>query len=117
MVSHDLDQVRRVADTVTLIDQTVRRTGTPAEVLTGGLAASLTLNGGLTPAMNALYDQLAALATRGVLPGDLPVRVLRARIDLGAAAGAVARRVEPPGGGAAPRVLLRRAAGRRRSPA
>ena len=48
MVSHDLDQVRRVADTVTLIDQTVRRTGTPAEVLTGGLAASLTLNGGLT---------------------------------------------------------------------
>ena len=48
MVSHDLDQVRRVADTVTLIDQTVRRTGTPAEVLTGGLADSLTLNGGLT---------------------------------------------------------------------
>jgi zinc transport system ATP-binding protein len=48
MVSHDLDQVRRVADTVTLIDQTVRRTGTPAEVLTGGLAASLTLSGGVT---------------------------------------------------------------------
>jgi zinc transport system ATP-binding protein len=48
MVSHDLDQVRRVADQVTLIDQTVRRTGTPADVLSGGLAASLTLNGGLT---------------------------------------------------------------------
>lgn len=47
-VSHDLDQVRRVADTVTLIDQTVRRTGTPAEMLAGDLAASLTLTGRAT---------------------------------------------------------------------
>lgn len=46
MVSHDLDQVRRVADRVTLIDQTVRRTGTPAEVLSGGLAASFAVGGG-----------------------------------------------------------------------
>jgi len=46
MVSHDLGQVRRVADRVTLIDQTVRRTGTPAQVLTGDLAASFALGGG-----------------------------------------------------------------------
>ena len=46
MVSHDLEQVRRVADRVTLIDQTVRRTGTPDEVLTGGLAASLAFGSG-----------------------------------------------------------------------
>ena len=41
MVSHDLEQVRRVADRVTLLDRSVRATGTPAEVLTGNLAASL----------------------------------------------------------------------------
>jgi len=40
MVSHDLAQVRRLADHVTLIDRRVRRTGTPATVLTGDLAAS-----------------------------------------------------------------------------
>jgi zinc transport system ATP-binding protein len=33
MVSHDLDQVRRVADQVTLLARTVRRTGTADEVL------------------------------------------------------------------------------------
>ncbi|MFT3764661.1 MAG: ATP-binding cassette domain-containing protein [Minicystis sp.] len=33
MVSHDVAQVRRLADTVTWIDGTVRRAGTPAEVL------------------------------------------------------------------------------------
>jgi zinc transport system ATP-binding protein len=41
MVSHDLEQVRRIADRVTLLDRTVRATGAPAEVLTGNLAASL----------------------------------------------------------------------------
>ena len=41
MVSHDLEQVRRLADCVTLLDRRVRATGAPAEVLTGSLAASL----------------------------------------------------------------------------
>ncbi|HVO29913.1 MAG TPA: metal ABC transporter ATP-binding protein [bacterium] len=41
MVSHDLAQVRRIADRVTLLHRTVRRTGTPAEVLAGDLGASL----------------------------------------------------------------------------
>jgi zinc transport system ATP-binding protein len=40
MVSHDLAQVRRLADHVTLIDRAVRRTGTPATVLADDLAAS-----------------------------------------------------------------------------
>jgi zinc transport system ATP-binding protein len=40
MVSHDLAQVRRVADQVTLLDCQVRRTGTPAAVLAGDLARS-----------------------------------------------------------------------------
>jgi zinc transport system ATP-binding protein len=46
MVSHDLGQVRRVADRVTLLDRTVRRTGTAAEVLTGSLAEALAIGGG-----------------------------------------------------------------------
>lgn len=46
MVSHDLAQVRRVADQVTLLDRTVRRTGTAATVLTGGLAEALAIGGG-----------------------------------------------------------------------
>jgi zinc transport system ATP-binding protein len=33
MVSHDLAQVRRLADAVTWIDRTLRRAGTPADVL------------------------------------------------------------------------------------
>jgi ABC-type Mn2+/Zn2+ transport system ATPase subunit len=33
MVSHDAAQVRRLADAVTWIDRTVKRAGTPAEVL------------------------------------------------------------------------------------
>jgi zinc transport system ATP-binding protein len=33
MVSHDIAQVRRLADAVTWIDRTVRRAGPPAEVL------------------------------------------------------------------------------------
>ncbi len=33
MVSHDLDQVRRLADTVTVLNRIVRRTGAPAEAL------------------------------------------------------------------------------------
>jgi len=41
MVSHDLGQVRRLADQVTLLDRSVRRSGTPAAVLAGDLAASL----------------------------------------------------------------------------
>ena len=41
MVSHDLGQVRRIADRVTLIETTVRRTGPPAAVLADGLARAL----------------------------------------------------------------------------
>ncbi len=41
MVSHDLAQVRRIANRVTLLHRTVRRSGPPAEVLAGDLAASL----------------------------------------------------------------------------
>jgi len=33
LVSHDLEQVRRVADEVTLLERSVRRSGAPAEVL------------------------------------------------------------------------------------
>lgn len=44
MVSHDLGQVRRLADQVTLIDRHVRRTGTPATVLADDLAASLAVD-------------------------------------------------------------------------
>ncbi len=40
MVSHDLAQVRRVADRVTLIDRAVRRSGTAAQVLADDLAGS-----------------------------------------------------------------------------
>jgi zinc transport system ATP-binding protein len=39
MVSHDVAQVRRLADTVTWLDRTVRRVGAPADVL--GAAAAL----------------------------------------------------------------------------
>lgn len=41
MVSHDLAQVRRIADRVTLLQVTARATGTPAEVLAEDLTASL----------------------------------------------------------------------------
>ncbi len=41
MVSHDLGQARRIADRVTLIETTVRRTGPPAAVLADGLARAL----------------------------------------------------------------------------
>jgi zinc transport system ATP-binding protein len=44
MVSHDLGQVRRVADRVTLIDRTVRRSGAPERVLADDLARSLALD-------------------------------------------------------------------------
>ena len=47
MVSHDLAQVRRVADQVTLIDRVVRRSGSPAAVLADNLAASFALDAGL----------------------------------------------------------------------
>jgi zinc transport system ATP-binding protein len=46
MVSHDFGQVRRIADRVTLIDKTVRRTGTPDRVLTDTLARALATDGG-----------------------------------------------------------------------
>lgn len=46
MVSHDLDQVRRIADRVTLIDKTVRRSGAPARVLADNLARSLAIDSG-----------------------------------------------------------------------
>jgi len=42
MVSHDASQVRRLADAVTWIDRTVRRAGTPAEVLGDGGALPFT---------------------------------------------------------------------------
>jgi zinc transport system ATP-binding protein len=41
MVSHDLGQIRRIADRVTLINQTARRSGAPGVVLADGLARSL----------------------------------------------------------------------------
>ena len=44
MVSHDLAQVRRIGDDVTLLARTVRRSGPPAEVLRGDLASSLEAN-------------------------------------------------------------------------
>lgn len=40
MVSHDLAQVRRVADQVTLLDRVVHRSGAPAKILADGLASS-----------------------------------------------------------------------------
>ena len=46
MVSHDLGQVRRLADQVTLIDRHVRRSGTPATVLADDLAAALAVDAG-----------------------------------------------------------------------
>jgi len=46
MVSHDLGQVRRIADRVTLIERTVRRTGAPAEVLADDLARALAVDTG-----------------------------------------------------------------------
>ena len=48
MVSHDLGQARRIADRVTLLDKTVRRTGTPAEVLADDLARALAVDTGRT---------------------------------------------------------------------
>jgi zinc transport system ATP-binding protein len=44
MVSHDLGQVRRIADRVTLLDGTVRRSGDPHRVLADGLARSLAID-------------------------------------------------------------------------
>jgi zinc transport system ATP-binding protein len=41
MVSHDLDQVRRLADRVTVLNRVVERDGPPAEVLTPDLPAVL----------------------------------------------------------------------------
>ncbi len=47
MVSHDLGQVRRLADDVTLLDRRVCRTGSPATVLVGDLAGAFALTSGL----------------------------------------------------------------------
>jgi zinc transport system ATP-binding protein len=41
MVSHDLDQVRRLADRVTVLNRAVQRDGPPAEVLTADLPTIL----------------------------------------------------------------------------
>jgi zinc transport system ATP-binding protein len=41
MVSHDLDQVRRLADRVTVLNRAVQRDGPPAEVLTADLPGIL----------------------------------------------------------------------------
>ena len=46
MVSHDLGQVRRLADDVTLLDRRVRRTGSPGDVLVGDLAGAFGLTSG-----------------------------------------------------------------------
>jgi zinc transport system ATP-binding protein len=46
MVSHDLEQVRRIADRVTLLDGTVRRTGPPGRVLADSLAHALAVDPG-----------------------------------------------------------------------
>jgi zinc transport system ATP-binding protein len=45
MVSHNLDQARRIANRVTLIDKTVRRTGAPDSVLADDLARALADSG------------------------------------------------------------------------
>ena len=42
LVSHDVAQVRRLADAVTWIDRVVRKTGTPAEILGDGMAFPFT---------------------------------------------------------------------------
>lgn len=44
MVSHDLGQVRRIADRVTLLDRRVRRSGEPHRVLADDLARSLAID-------------------------------------------------------------------------
>jgi zinc transport system ATP-binding protein len=49
MVSHDLAQVRRLADHVTLIDRRIRRTGPPSAVLADDLAASFAADAGYAP--------------------------------------------------------------------
>ncbi len=41
MVSHDLEQVRRVADRVTVLDRRVVHDGPAAEALAGDLASTL----------------------------------------------------------------------------
>ena len=46
MVSHDVGQVRRIADRVTLLETRVRRTGAPGVVLAGGLAGALATDPG-----------------------------------------------------------------------
>jgi zinc transport system ATP-binding protein len=46
MVSHDPGQVRRIADHVTLLETTVRRTGPPDAVLADGLARALAADSG-----------------------------------------------------------------------
>lgn len=50
MVSHDLEQVRRLATRVTVLDGKVQRDGTPREVLTAALATAV-LAGGHTRGM------------------------------------------------------------------
>ena len=43
MVSHDLAQVRRLADVVIVLDRTVQRRGAPSEALEHALGTSLEL--------------------------------------------------------------------------
>ncbi|HXJ35098.1 MAG TPA: metal ABC transporter ATP-binding protein [Candidatus Eisenbacteria bacterium] len=47
MVSHDLEQARRIADDVTLLDRSVRRTGPPDAVLTRDLAGAFASAAGI----------------------------------------------------------------------
>jgi len=50
MISHDLDQVRRLADRVTVLDRYVVADGAPADTLTAGVISRL--NGARQPAVN-----------------------------------------------------------------
>ncbi len=64
LVSHDIRQVRRLADSVTHLERRVVSSGTPADVL--GDCTDVPLHGRC--AVNALYEYLARLAEAGSLP-------------------------------------------------
>ncbi len=59
MVSHDLEQVRRIADRVTVIDRRVVADGTAAEALAGDLAATLERGAALSVRPAALSSALS----------------------------------------------------------
>jgi zinc transport system ATP-binding protein len=61
MVSHDMAQVRRLADRVTLLDSSVRRTGSAEEVLSDAAASSL---GAAASSLGAAASSLGAPEAR-----------------------------------------------------